>query len=57
MVAWQRRLHIEEPINARSPFEMTVVAKDIPADSYIDMAVAETRLEHLISDWIPTTHF
>jgi thiamine biosynthesis lipoprotein len=31
---------------------MTVVAKDIPeADSYIDMAVAETsRLEHLISD-------
>jgi hypothetical protein len=28
---------------------MTVVAKDIPADSYIDMAVAETsRLEHLI---------
>jgi hypothetical protein len=21
------------------------------------MAVAETRLEHLISDWIPTTHF
>ncbi|EIA07581.1 FAD:protein FMN transferase [Flavobacterium frigoris] len=40
-----------------SPFEMTVVAKDIPqADSYIDMAVAETsRLENLISDWIPTT--
>jgi thiamine biosynthesis lipoprotein len=40
-----------------SPFEITVVAKDIPeADSYIDMAVAETsRLEHLISDWIPTT--
>lgn len=40
-----------------SPFEMTVVAKDIAqADSYIDMAVAETsRLEHLISDWIPTT--
>jgi len=40
-----------------SPFEMTVVAKDIPeADHFIDMAVAETsRLEHLISDWIPTT--
>lgn len=40
-----------------SPFEMTVVAKDIPeADRYIDMAVAETsRLENLISDWIPTT--
>ena len=40
-----------------SPFEMIVVAKDIPeADSYIDMAVAEvSRIEHLISDWIPTT--
>lgn len=40
-----------------SPFEMTIVAKDIPeADSYIDMAVAETsRLENLISDWISTT--
>ena len=40
-----------------SPFEMIVEAKDIPeADGYIDMAVAEvTRLEHLISDWIPTT--
>jgi FAD:protein FMN transferase len=40
-----------------SPFEMIVVAKDIPeADGYIDMAVAEvSRIEHLISDWIPTT--
>lgn len=40
-----------------SPFEMTVVAKDIPeADHYIDMSVAEvSRLENLISDWIPTT--
>ena len=40
-----------------SPFEMTVVAKDIPqADIYIDLAVAEvSRLENLISDWIPTT--
>jgi thiamine biosynthesis lipoprotein len=40
-----------------SPFEMTVVAKDIPeADFYIDMSVAEvSRLENLISDWIPTT--
>ncbi|MBP6180979.1 FAD:protein FMN transferase [Flavobacterium sp.] len=40
-----------------SPFEMTVVAKDIPeADFYIDMSVAEvSRLENLISDWIPST--
>lgn len=40
-----------------SPFEMTVVAKDVPeANLYIDMAVAEvSRLENLISDWIPTT--
>jgi thiamine biosynthesis lipoprotein len=40
-----------------SPFEMIVVADDIPqADIYIDMAVAEvSRLENLISDWIPTT--
>jgi thiamine biosynthesis lipoprotein len=40
-----------------SPFEMTVIAKDIPeADHYIDMAVGEvSRIEHLISDWIPTT--
>jgi thiamine biosynthesis lipoprotein len=31
--------------------------KHIPeADTYIDMAVAEvSRLENLISDWIPTT--
>ncbi|MCG9792889.1 FAD:protein FMN transferase [Flavobacterium algicola] len=40
-----------------SPFEMIIVAKDIPeADRYIDMAVAEVlRIENLISDWIPTT--
>ncbi|SDW50053.1 FAD:protein FMN transferase [Flavobacterium degerlachei] len=40
-----------------SPFEMIVEAKDIPqADIYIDMAVAEvSRVENLISDWIPTT--
>jgi thiamine biosynthesis lipoprotein len=40
-----------------SPFEMIVEAKDIPeADAYIDMAVAEvSRIENLISDWIPTT--
>lgn len=40
-----------------SPFEMIIVAKNIPeADGYIDMAVAEvSRIEHLISDWIPTT--
>lgn len=40
-----------------SPFEMTVIAKDIPeADFYIDMSVAEvSRLENLISDWIPST--
>ena len=40
-----------------SPFEMTVVAKNIPeADYYIDMSVAEvSRIENLISDWISTT--
>jgi thiamine biosynthesis lipoprotein len=40
-----------------SPFEMIVEAKDIPeGDVYIDMAVAEvSRIENLISDWIPTT--
>ncbi|MFV5696491.1 FAD:protein FMN transferase [Flavobacterium sp. LB3P122] len=40
-----------------SPFEMTVVTKNIPeADYYIDMSVAEvSRIENLISDWIPTT--
>jgi len=40
-----------------SPFEMIFGAKDIPeADAYIDMAVAEvSRIENLISDWIPTT--
>jgi thiamine biosynthesis lipoprotein len=40
-----------------SPFEIIVVAKDIPeADRFIDMAVAEvSRIENLISDWIPTT--
>jgi hypothetical protein len=46
---FQRRLHIEEHYQCRSPFEMTVVAKDIPEADSIDMAVAETsRLEHLI---------
>jgi thiamine biosynthesis lipoprotein len=39
-----------------SPFEMIVEAKDIPeADTYIDMAAEVSRLENLISDWIPTT--
>ncbi len=40
-----------------SPFEMIVVANDtIQANHYIDMAVAEvSRIENLISDWIPTT--
>tara|TARA_R110002124_G_scaffold175749_1_gene343605 strand:- start:536 stop:1525 length:990 start_codon:yes stop_codon:yes gene_type:complete len=40
-----------------SPFEMIVEAKDIPeGDRYIDQAVAEvSRIENLISDWIPTT--
>jgi thiamine biosynthesis lipoprotein len=40
-----------------SPFEMIVEAKDIPeGDKYIDQAVAEvSRIENLISDWIPTT--
>ncbi|AWG22447.1 thiamine biosynthesis protein ApbE [Flavobacterium faecale] len=40
-----------------SPFEMIVEAKDnAQGDLYIDMAVAEvSRIENLISDWIPTT--
>lgn len=40
-----------------SPFEVTVVANDtIQANKYLDMAVAEvSRIENLISDWIPTT--
>ena len=40
-----------------SPFEVTAVANDtIKANEYIDLAVAEVkRIEHLISDWIPTT--
>lgn len=49
--------HKRELTMLGSPFEMIVVADDIPqADVYIDMAVAEvSRLENLISDWIPTT--
>lgn len=49
--------HKRELTMLGSPFEMIVVADDIPqADIYIDMAVAEvSRLENLISDWIPTT--
>jgi thiamine biosynthesis lipoprotein len=40
-----------------SPFEITVVATDsVQANQFTDMAFAEvTRIEHLISDWIPTT--
>ena len=40
-----------------SPFEVTAVANDtVKANEYIDLAVAEVkRIEHLISDWIPTT--
>lgn len=49
--------HKRELTMLGSPFEMIVVADDIPqADVYIDLAVAEvSRLENLISDWIPTT--
>ncbi|MBP6074060.1 MAG: FAD:protein FMN transferase [Flavobacterium sp.] len=40
-----------------SPFEITVVAADsIQANQFIAMAFDEvTRIEYLISDWIPTT--
>jgi thiamine biosynthesis lipoprotein len=38
-----------------SPFEMIVEAKDIPEDTYIDIVAEVSRLENLISDWIPTT--
>lgn len=40
-----------------SRFEITIVAKDkITANAYIDSSSAEiTRIENLISDWIPTT--
>ena len=40
-----------------SRFDLTVVAKDKPtAGAYIDTAVIEiTRIENLISDWIPET--
>lgn len=40
-----------------SPFEITVVATDsIQANQFIAMAFEEvTRIEYLISDWIPTT--
>ena len=49
--------HKRELTMLGSPFEMIVVADDIPqADVYIGLAVAEvSRLENLISDWIPTT--
>jgi thiamine biosynthesis lipoprotein len=49
--------HKRELTMLGSPFEMIVVADDIPqADVYINIAVAEvSRLENLISDWIPTT--
>lgn len=40
-----------------SPFEITVVATDsVQANQFVNMAFDEvTRIEHLISDWIPTT--
>jgi thiamine biosynthesis lipoprotein len=40
-----------------SLFEMILEEKDIlEADTYVDMEVAEvSRLENLISDWLPTT--
>lgn len=38
-----------------SRFDITIVAKDIPtAEAYIDSSIIEiSRIEHLISDWIP----
>lgn len=40
-----------------SPFEITVVATDsVQGNQFVNMAFDEvTRIEHLISDWIPTT--
>lgn len=40
-----------------SPFEITVVAKDsIQGNEFANLAIAEVkRIEHLISDWIPTS--
>lgn len=40
-----------------SPFEMTIVAKDsVEGNNFIQKAIQEVkRIEHLISDWIPTT--
>jgi len=40
-----------------SRFDITIVAKDeATAETYIDSAIVEiTRIENLISDWIPTT--
>ncbi|MCL9770248.1 FAD:protein FMN transferase [Flavobacterium sp. HXWNR69] len=40
-----------------SPFEITVVAKDsVEGDYFTSLAIDEVkRVEHLISDWIPTT--
>jgi len=40
-----------------SPFEITVVANDsLEGKKYCESAINEVkRIEHLISDWIPTT--
>lgn len=40
-----------------SPFEITVVAKDsIQGNEFANLAIVEVkRIEHLISDWIPTS--
>ncbi len=50
-------IHKRKLVMLTSPFEMTVVAKDtVEGNLYIDAAIAEvSRIEHLISDWIPTT--
>ena len=50
-------IHKRKLVMLTSPFEMTVVAKDtVEGNLYIDAAIAEVgRIEHLISDWIPTT--
>ena len=50
-------VHSKKTFMLGSPFEMTVVATDtIQANQYISQAIEEVkRIEHLISDWIPTT--
>ena len=50
-------VHSKKTFMLGSPFEMTVVATDtIQANQYINQAIEEVkRIEHLISDWIPTT--